>query len=106
MKQYSEIIIRPVLSEKTYSLQNKENIYTFEVAPKSSKTMIKEAIEKLFKVNVKDVNIVNTKPRKKRVGRYQGKISGIRKAYVKLMPGETIGENPNQEEKAKAKKKK
>ncbi len=92
MAQYSEIIIRPVLSEKTYQLQAEQNIYTFEVAKKSSKTMVKEAIEKLFEVKVKDVNIVNTKPKSKRVGRYTGVVSGIRKAYVKLMPGEVIGE--------------
>ena len=92
MKQYSEIIIRPVLSEKTYALQNAENIYTFEVAKKSSKTMVKEAIEKLFEVKVKEVNIINTKPKTKRVGRYTGVVSGIKKAYVKLMPGESIGE--------------
>ena len=78
-----EIIKRPIITEKT--MQDLENkVYYFEVSKGANKTHIKLAIEELFNVQVEKVNVINTKPRPRRVGRYQGYKKPIRKARVKL----------------------
>ena len=67
--KYLEIVKAPVITEK--SENEKENgKYTFKVDPKANKLEIKEAIEKLFKVNVTSIRTINVKPKKRRVGRY------------------------------------
>jgi large subunit ribosomal protein L23 len=84
--RYSEIIIRPILTEKSYAGMSAETnqIFTFEVARDANKLQVKEAVEKLFEVKVERVNIVNVKPKTKRVGKYTGKTNRIKKAIVKL----------------------
>lgn len=94
---YSDLIIKPLLSEKNYQLQSKNNTYVFKVKKTANKTVIKQAIENLFQTKVKKINIVNYPQKQKRVGRFIGLKSSYKKAYVKLKPGEFIGENPNQE---------
>ena len=70
--------------------------YTFEVAPQANKIQIKAAVEQTFKVNVRAVNTLNVKPRKKsrtasrRGGRIEGAEAGWKKAIVTLAPGERI----------------
>ena len=56
----------------------------------SFKTQIKQAIESIFNVKVESVNTINVKPKKKRVGRYMGKTSKVKKAIVKLKEGSSI----------------
>ncbi len=78
-----EIIRKPIITEKSMAgVANK--VYTFEVSKNSNKTHVKLAVEELFDVNVAKVNIINTKKKPKRVGKYAGYKSGYRKAIVTL----------------------
>ncbi|BAT72220.1 large subunit ribosomal protein L23 [Thermosulfidibacter takaii ABI70S6] len=86
-----QIIIRPVITEKSMRLKEEENKYTFEVHPKATKKDIKDAIEKLFNVKVEKVNTINMKPKvKKRWGREIQKGKHWKKAIVKLREGDRI----------------
>ena len=82
MKDYTDIIYSPVITEKSALKMQNDNVYTFKVA--KSATQIKKAIEKAFGVSVKSVNTLNTKPKKKRVGRYTGMTKTYKKAIVTL----------------------
>ena len=87
--KYLEIIKAPLVTEKS-NAGGALNQYTFKVSPKATKTEIKEAIEKLFKVEVVDISTLNMKVKKKRVGRYTGLTNRCKKAIVTLKPGQTI----------------
>lgn len=89
MTHYSDIVLEPVITEKTTDL-NQHNVYTFKVNKKATKTQVKKAIEEAFGVKVKKVNTINTTPKKKRVGRYAGKTQSIKKALVFLEEGQSI----------------
>ncbi len=89
MKHYSDIIIAPVITEK--SMANRENnVYTFKVVKDATKTDIKKAVEEAFKVSVKSVNTLNTKSKRRRVGRYSGRTKTYKKAIVTLKSGSSI----------------
>ena len=89
MKHYSDIIIAPVITEK--SMANRQNnVYTFKVAKDATKTDIKKAIEEAFKVSVKNVNTLNTKSKRRRVGRYSGRTKTYKEAIVTLAEGSSI----------------
>ena len=89
MKHYSDIIIAPVITEK--SMANRQNnVYTFKVVKDATKTDIKKAVEEAFKVSVKSVNTVNTKSKRRRVGRYSGRTKTYKKAIVTLESGSSI----------------
>ena len=90
MSNARDIIIRPLVTEKTLSNQDMNNTVVFEVAKGTNKIQIKQAIEEIFNVKVESVNVVNQKPRPKRMGRYVGKTSHLKKAYVKLKDGYNI----------------
>lgn len=82
MKAY-DIIIKPVLSEKSYDgIANKN--YTFIVAKTATKTQIKTAVQEIFHVDVEKVNVVNYQGKLKRMGRNEGRRSSFKKAFVKL----------------------
>lgn len=83
----SEIIIAPVITEKSQVLASSGKVYVFKVAKSANKIQIKNAIEELFGVKVKSVNTLITKPKDKRVGRYTGKTKTYKKAYVTLADG-------------------
>ena len=85
-----DIIIRPIVTEKTLKNQEDDNKVTFEVAKGANKTAVKLAVEEIFNVKVEKVNIVNTPSKKKRLGRYVGTVGGFRKAVVKLADGYSI----------------
>ncbi|MGI6607854.1 MAG: 50S ribosomal protein L23 [Erysipelotrichaceae bacterium] len=85
-----DIIIRPIVTEKTMLLQEQDNKVTFEVAKGVNKTAVKLAVEEIFNVKVEKVNISNTASKKRRVGRYVGTVGGYRKAVVKLAEGYSI----------------
>ena len=89
----SEIIIRPIITEKSMLLVENENKYTFEVDKRANKIQIKKAIEELFaKQNVKvvKVNKINSLPKKKRVGQHSGFKPAVTKAIVTLAEGSKI----------------
>ena len=96
---YADVIIKPVLTEKSMSLQGNNNVFVFKVKKTANKLLVKQAVEQLFEVEVEKVNIVNYDRKKKRVGRFLGKKAGYKKAYVKLKPGQVIGEAPQEEAK-------
>lgn len=82
--QYYDVILKPVVTEKSMNLMaNKE--YTFYVHPDANKTMIKEAVEKMFDgTKVERVNTMNIKGKKKRRGAVEGRTAARKKAIVKL----------------------
>lgn len=85
-----DIIIRPIITEKSMKIMDAENKITFEVAKGANKTEIRQAIEEIFSVKVEKVNVANCRPKTKRVGRYVGKTNAVRKAIVTLAQGEEI----------------
>lgn len=84
-----EIIKRPIITEKTMKLVEK-NKYTFEVVKEATKTDVKAAIEEIFKVTVEAVNMINAPKRQKRVGKYTGFLPAVQKAIVTLKKGDKI----------------
>ena len=90
MHNYKDIIIRPIITEKTMKYMDADNKVTFEVAKGANKVLVAQAVESIFGVDVEKVNIVNVKPKTKRMGRYVGKTKAIRKAYVKIKAGQDI----------------
>ena len=89
MKLAREIIIKPVVTEKSVDLMQ-ENKYCFRVAKDANKIEIKNAIEEIFKVTVINVNTVNVHRKMKRMGRTQGKTASWKKAVVTLREGDSI----------------
>ena len=85
-----QIIIRPVISEKSYNLIESEGQYTFQVDRRASKNQIKRAIESAFDVRVDKVNTAHVKSKPKRQGLTRGRTSTWKKAVVKLAEGERI----------------
>ena len=90
MAHITDVLKKPVLTEKSLLLQQNENKYTFDVDLTANKTEVKVAVEKTFDVKVESVNIMNVKPKTKRMGRYVGKTKRRRKAIVKLKEGYSI----------------
>jgi len=90
MSNARDIIVRPLITEKTMKSQDTDNTVVFEVTKGTNKIQIKQAVEEIFNVKVESVNVVNQKPKTKRMGRYVGKTSHLKKAYVKLKDGYNI----------------
>ena len=88
-KNPRDILIRPIVSEKSYSLMD-EGKYTFEVDPRSNKTEIKIAVEKVFGVKVTSVNTINRKGKVRRTRFGMGKRKDVKRAIVTLGAGETL----------------
>lgn len=88
-KLYS-IIRAPRVSEKTARLQEVSNQYVFEVSTEATKPDIKAAVEKIFGVNVRAVNVVNVKGKSKAFKFRTGRRADWRKAYVTLAEGQSI----------------
>ncbi len=84
-----KIIKKPIITEKTTKLKQ-QGIYVFQVDINSTKNMIKEAVEKLFNVDVLDVRTAIMKGKLRRYGRYEGYKPDWKKAYVKIKPGQQI----------------
>ena len=85
----NEILIAPVVSEKSYSLIS-DRKYTFKVHPDAHKTQIRQAVEELFEVKVEDVKVIKVQPKPKRRGLSRGTRPGWKKAVVKLREGQEI----------------
>ncbi len=89
MKTSRDVIIRPVVSEKSYA-GLELNTYTFLVDPRANKTEIKEAIQKIWNVRVVSVNTLNRKGKVKRRRFTQGKRADQKRAIVTLAEGDSI----------------
>jgi large subunit ribosomal protein L23 len=87
-----DVIVRPLVTEKKVTKKDEEGTLAFEVAPAATKTEIKHAVEKLFKVKVADVRTANFEGKLRRRGRFAGYRSDWKKAYVKLKAGEKVPE--------------
>jgi large subunit ribosomal protein L23 len=85
-----QVILAPVISEKATMLADKREQVIFRVATSATKPEIKAAVELLFKVQVKDVKVANVKGKNKRFGRFTGRRSDWKKAYVCLKPGQEL----------------
>jgi large subunit ribosomal protein L23 len=85
----SQVIIRPVVSEKSYVLATAGK-YTFRVHDKANKTQVKQAIEQLFNVNVLEVRTAKVPSKPKRRGYTAGRTRAWKKAVVQVSPGQTI----------------
>ncbi len=88
---YTQVLLRPIISEKTTLLKDSASQITFLVDKRANKIDVQRAVEKAFKVKVKDVNVVVHKAvAKTRHGRAIGKTVGYKKAYVTLAAGQKI----------------
>ncbi|TCJ12367.1 50S ribosomal protein L23 [Parasulfuritortus cantonensis] len=85
-----QIILAPVISEKSTMIADKSEQVAFRVATDATKPEIKAAVELLFKVQVKDVKVANVKGKQKRFGRFIGRRDNWKKAYVCLQPGQEL----------------
>ena len=85
------VIVKPVITEKSMALMQNENKVTLKVLPDANKTEVKLAFERIFQVKVVDVKISNVRTKLTTRGtRYQGKLSGYKKAIVTIAEGEAI----------------
>jgi large subunit ribosomal protein L23 len=90
MKDYTQIIKRPLITEKGTMLRDSANQVMFAVDIDANKIEIKKAVEALFNVHVEDVKTMNLSGKSKRFGTHGYKRSSWKKAIVKLKAGETI----------------
>lgn len=87
---FTEVLIAPILSEKSVLLKDKQNRYTFQVSLKANKTEIKKAVETVFKVKVTAVRTATLPGKLHRVGRSEGYRADWKKAIVTLKTGQKI----------------
>lgn len=85
----NEVLIKPLITEKNTML-SALNKYTFQVDRRANKNQIKQAVEKIFNVNVTDVNVISVPSKTRRVGRSVGQTSPWRKAVVTVASGQRI----------------
>ncbi len=89
-KAPQEIVIRPLITEKTLRIAERENAYTFQVATTANKVQVRDAIERIFDVSVTGVRTQNMVGKFRRMGRSFGATSNWKKAVVKVKEGDTI----------------
>jgi large subunit ribosomal protein L23 len=89
-RAHEEIILRPLVTEKSNMLQEENNQVVFRVAKDANKITIRHAVEKLFNVKVVEVKTIRNPSRWRRVGRNVGKRPSWKKAIVKLREGDRI----------------
>lgn len=85
-----QVLVGPVISEKSTNLAEANRQIAFRVLPDAAKPEIRAAVELMFNVKVSDVRVVNVKGKQKRFGKTFGRRNGTRKAYVRLAPGHDI----------------
>ena len=85
-----EIILRPIITEKTTFMQERENTVCFEVDRRANKIQVRNAVEELFDVKVVGVSTMNPPRRTRRVGRFAGRRAQVKKAVVRLAEGNAI----------------
>ena len=84
------VLIQPLLTEKVTAMREANNTVSFLVHPNANRVQIKHAVETLLKVKVVRVNVLNVQGKIKRLGRFSGKRSNWKKAFVKLKEGEKL----------------
>jgi large subunit ribosomal protein L23 len=94
-KKYSadrlmNVVLAPVVSEKSTFVADKNRQYVFRVAERSTKPEIKAAVELMFKTKVEDVTVLNVRGKERRFGRLSGRRRNWKKAYVRLAAGQEI----------------
>ena len=95
MKKYAidqlmNVVLAPVVSEKSTLVADKNRQYVFRVADDATKPEVKAAIELLFKTKVQSVTVLNVRGKEKRFGRFMGRRRNWKKAYVRLAAGQEI----------------
>jgi len=95
MKKYAadrlmNLVLAPVVSEKSTMVADKNRQYVFRVADRATKPEIKAAVELMFKTKVEDVTVLNVRGKERRFGRLQGRRRNWKKAYVRLAEGQEI----------------
>ena len=85
-----QVLLGPAVSEKSTMVGDKHNQYVFRVAPTANKIDVKAAVQLMFKVEVAGVQMLHVKGKEKRTGRFIGRRSGWKKAYVRLKAGQEI----------------
>jgi len=89
-EQLMNVVLAPVVSEKSTFVADKNRQYVFRVADGATKPQIKAAIELMFKTKVDDVTVLNVKGKERRFGRLTGRRRNWKKAYVRLAEGQEI----------------
>ena len=84
------VVLAPVVSEKSTFVADKNRQYVFRVADDASKPEVKAAVELLFKTKVQSVTVLNVKGKARRFGRFMGRRRNWKKAYVRLAAGQEI----------------
>jgi len=84
------VLVQPLLTEKITALREKTNTVGFIVHPNANRVQIKQAVEALLKVKVEKVNVLNVPGKVKRLGRFSGRRSDWKKAFVTLKKGEKL----------------
>jgi large subunit ribosomal protein L23 len=90
MRDARQVVLRPLLTEKSTTLKDAHNHVAFQVAPDANKVEIRRAVEQIFRVRVRDVRTMVVLGKVKRMGRYQGQRPSWKKAVVTLAPGDKI----------------
>jgi large subunit ribosomal protein L23 len=90
MKDLSQVVRKPLVTERFADLRERDNKFIFEVHPDANKHEIRQAIEHYFGVKVTDVRTMNMRGKVKRLGRFSGKRADWKKAIVTLAEGDGI----------------
>jgi large subunit ribosomal protein L23 len=90
MKDLYAVLKRPLVTEKTTTAAENQNMVAFVVDPRATKQEIRQAVETVFKVTVLNVATMNLRGKVKRMGRFQGKRPNWKKALVQLKAGDSI----------------
>ena len=88
--QLMNIVLAPVVSEKSTFVADKNRQYVFRVADRATKPQIRAAVELMFKIKVESVTVLNVKGKKRRFGRVEGRRRNWKKAYVRLVKDQEI----------------
>ena len=90
MREPREIVVRPLMTEKSMRLKDEQNVVTFQVVPDANKVEIRQAVETIFNVKVRAVRTSAVEGKLKRMGRHAGRRPSWKKAVVTLQPGHKI----------------
>jgi len=90
MTEPSRVILSQVVTEKAERLKAEQSRYTFKVAPNANRVEVRHAVERLFKVHVREVRVMNYLGKMRRMGRFSGRRPDWKKAVVTLKQGERI----------------
>ena len=90
MNELRDVILAPIVTEKSANISADGIKVELKVARDANKIQIRQAVEKIFNVKVTNVNTINVRPKKKRVGRYTGTTKAYKKAIITLAEGSKL----------------